>query len=312
MLNNLVKKSKTPGISATMVLDSRAPSGARLSTIELEAPRFILAEINTHKMLSRGSASSRAVPTSKMLTRVETEPAEPAYWGKNQPGMVADVEMQGEELAQAKRVWAQLREQAIAGVRTLANLGLHKQLANRPVEPWMRHRMITTATEWRPILALREHPHAQPEFRELAMCIRELLEDSTPRELEELEPHAPYVTGYDEDKVKDLSLKRGLPRLVEMVSIARCARVSYLNHDGVQDIEADIPRYDKLLESGHMGPMEHVAYALTSESWRRIATAAAQEWVERRVPVGNFWGWLQYRKVLDHEHDIAMTWGRKA
>ena len=303
-----VKRSRTPGISATMVLDSRGPNGARLSTIELEAPRFILAEINTHKMLSRGSASSRAVSVPRMMAKVSSEPAEPVFWGENQVGMSADHELTGSRLDEAKRIWSAMREMALQGVQRLHELGLHKQLANRPIEPWMRHRMITTATEWRPILALREHKAAQPEFRELARCVSDLLNDSTPQELDVLAPHVPYVTGYDEAEVIKEGERLGIPRLREMVSVARCARVSYLYHDGVQRIEDDIPRYKKLLEMGHMGPMEHVAYALGEESWRKIATGAAQAWIEDRVPVGNFWGWLQYRKTLLDEHNIALTW----
>jgi hypothetical protein len=56
-----------------------------------------------------------------------------------------------------------------------------------------------------------------------------------------------------------------------------------------------------------MSPFEHVAQALGVQQWHRIAKSAAEKWVEHGVPVGNFWGWLQYRKMLEDEHDFSIV-----
>lgn len=302
---SLTVSSKFPGIRATIVLDSIGPNGARLTTIEAEAPRIILAEVNTHRLLSRGSASSRAVPPTRMMARVREEPAVPVYWGKNQAGMQAEIELEGDELKEAQEVWDELRLKALEGVAKLHSLGLHKQLANRPLETWMRHVMVVSATEWSNLDGLRRHKAAQPEFQELATCIHEALSLSKPQVLKCGEAHLPYVTGYDEEEVGQAGLRLGIDNVKEMVSIARVCRVSYLNHDGNKDIDKDIPRYRTLVESGHMSPTEHVAYALSKEKWEAKAMAAAKAWVYDRIPVGNFWGWEQYRKRLLNEHDFS-------
>ena len=53
-------------ISAKVIADSVCPKGVRMTTMEIEYPRFILAELNTHRMLSKNSASSRAIPVKSM------------------------------------------------------------------------------------------------------------------------------------------------------------------------------------------------------------------------------------------------------
>jgi thymidylate synthase ThyX len=76
-------------IEAKIIADSLNPVGVRLVTFKLTYPRFILAELNTHRVFSRNSASSRAVPIEKMIERVRANPVVPIHWGKNQPGMQA-------------------------------------------------------------------------------------------------------------------------------------------------------------------------------------------------------------------------------
>ena len=80
--------------NAKIVLDSVGPNGARLTTFELSYPRFVHAELMTHRMFSRNSASSRAIPTEKLLARIKEDPAMPVWWGKNQSGMQAREELE--------------------------------------------------------------------------------------------------------------------------------------------------------------------------------------------------------------------------
>lgn len=74
-------------INATIVADSVNPQGDRITTMLVTFPRFILAELNTHRMLSKNSASNRAIPFNKMVEAVQENPFIPIAWQKNHPGM---------------------------------------------------------------------------------------------------------------------------------------------------------------------------------------------------------------------------------
>lgn len=285
---------------AKIVLDSVGPNGARLTTFELEYPRIVHAELMTHRVFSRNSASSRAIPTEKLLARIENDPAIPVWWGKNQAGMQAREELEGEDLIRAKDRW---RSAVLSGVwhaRRLGETGLHKQIANRAAELGMFITVVVTATEFDNFFALRDHAAAQPELADVAGKAHRLWLKSEPNQLLAGSFHLPYVAGYDaEECFREYSLD-GVCR----VSIGRCAAVSYLNQDK-RDPPADIARADKLSAAGHMSPFEHVAQALTADEWKVYARTACELWVRDRVPVGNLWGWRQYRKELPNEHDFS-------
>jgi thymidylate synthase ThyX len=265
-----------------VVLDSIAPNGKRLTTLEVTMPRFLLAQFNTHRSMSRNAASSRAIPTAKMLERVEQYPFVPYEWGTNQRGMQAGPSLAGDAAEQAREIWLACRDEVLAHVRRLHELGVHKQLANRLLEPFMWVTVIVSATEWANFFTLRCHEDAQPEFQKVACMVAEALAGSTPQPVAVGSWHLPYIQP-DE---------RSLPLEVQQqCSVARCARVSYLTHDGKRDIEKDKELYDRLLHGsglGHWSPFEHVA------------TPKAAEGPDPRE--GNFKGWLQYRKMFPNEN----------
>lgn len=272
--------------SAKIILDSRSPDGVQLTTFEVTFPRFILAEFNTHRMLSRNSASSRAIPVKKQLERVRNNPFVPSYWGKNQKGMQAKEEVAHHEAQMAEEIWLTGRDYAVSVAEALLAQGVHKQLANRLLEPYMWQTVLVTATEWDNFLNLRTHPDAQPEFQAVATMMDKLLCDSTPTKLDYGQWHCPLVQPEeqwmsDEEKI--------------LASVGRCARVSYLTHDGVRDVEQDIILAKRLLKSGHMSPFEHVA---------RPAVQADEGWPVSDSFFGNFRGWVQYRKTIPGEENI--------
>jgi hypothetical protein len=84
-MNDFTNTSK-PVVRARILLDSVSSAGIRLTTLEVEFPRYLLAEFNTHRQFSRNFRSSRAVPVERMLTEIEQHPFVPLYFGKNQPG----------------------------------------------------------------------------------------------------------------------------------------------------------------------------------------------------------------------------------
>jgi hypothetical protein len=292
---------------AKVLADSVSPAGHRLTTLEATFPRFVLAEFNTHRVFSRNSASSRAIPIFKQLRRVLDRPYVPIEFGANQPGMQAGTPLEGEARLAAEREWLGARDDAvrrvlalIAGPDTVAPgddllaglerieeiykgeqrpadwLNVHKQVANRLLEPFMWHTVIVTATEWDNFFNLRCHEDAQPEIRRIATAMRAAREASEPAELGFDEWHLPLVRAEDRDQAGSLE------DLIK-VSAGRCARVSYLTHAGERDLDADIGLHDRLLERGHMSPLEHPAQP------------ADDEWC------GNFHGWRQYRKTIAGE-----------
>lgn len=264
--------------SAKILKDSISPLGQRLTTFEVTFPRIVLAEFNTHRMFSRNSASSRAIPVEKMLARVKDDPFIPQYWGKNQKGMQANQEISDDDQAQANFDWLQARDFAVKSAQALAGIGVHKQITNRLLEPFMWHTVIVTATEYQNFFALRCHPDAQPEIRRIAEMVRALYEESLPTQLGFGEWHLPLVQESETD-LFDLGIEA-----VKQVSAGRCARVSYLTHDGKRDPKADIELCERLRSSGHMSPLEHVACAVDTADF-----------------IGNFRGWKQYRKEFAGE-----------
>lgn len=262
---------------AALLLDSISPAGARLSTFELRYPRFMHSEFLTHRMLSRNSASNRAIPTKKLVEAVMDEPAMPVSWGANQPGMQAIERTDEAYIREAKYRWLNARTSACQYAQYLADWGLHKQIANRVLEPFQWMTTIATATSWDNFYTLRRHKDAQPEFKHLADMMWEAQRTSVPRELKPREWHIPFL-GPLEDVTFSLEGQLKL-------SVARCARVSYLNHDGKRDPEEDFKLAERLLESKHMSPFEHQAQVLTNFDGGRCA---------------NFFGWRSYRYYIEN------------
>jgi hypothetical protein len=291
---------------AKLILDSVGPNGARATTFELSMPRIVLAEFNTHRMFSRNAASSRAIPVEKLLKRIEEDPMLPVWWGKNQSGMQASEELVGPGLSAAKASWVLLMKMLVAAARHIGgpDVNLHKQISNRIVEPWMFTTVICTATEWDNAWALRVDPAAQPEFERTMHMAYDAYRSSVPRSLKSGEWHLPYVTGYDEPELRENGHTEDE---LCLISIGRCARVSYLTHDGQRDPKADIalPK-SRLIPSGHMSPTEHPLQAMTASEWAIYGQQLASEWVNNRVPTGNAWGFKQYRKTLKNEHNFAL------
>ena len=269
--------------SARVLLDSVSPAGVRLTTMEARYPRFIHSELLTHRVFSRNSSSSRAVPIRKMIDAVRTDPAMPVWWGRNQAGMQALEEIGDDAQALARTEWQHALEDALAHAERLAasDINLHKQLVNRILEPFAWITVIITATEWANFFTQRTHEDAQPELKHLATLMLAEYRGSVPRELALGEWHTPLILADEEAAVP---LEERLK-----ISVARSARVSYLTHDGSRDHAKDVELYDRLVgggANGHWSPFEHVATPL----------AAGGEWS------GNFRGWQQYRKRFAEEH----------
>ncbi len=298
-----------------IVLDSVAPCGVRLTTFALTYPRFVHAELMTHRIFSRNSASSRAIPSEKMRALVKDHPALPVWWGQNQSGMQARSELSDEQSivtktnefldpielaspkAEAQRLWREARDVMIEYSDRLAKIGLHKQLCNRLTEVWMPITVLVSSTSYANWFHLRDHKDAQPEIQVVATEMHYQYLESTPQRLDAGSWHMPYIHDEDREWATIRAMEDGpdvhqhqtftehTEHYLKKVSVGRCARVSYLSHEGKRELEKDIELHDKLASTaksedpGHFSPFEHVAQALG-----------------RREQIGNFTGWRQYRK----------------
>lgn len=266
------------GFECRIEADSVSPDGIRLTTFVVTFPRFILAEVNTHRMLSRNSASSRAIPVEKRIAQIEADPFIPEQFGSAKKGMQAGEALSGEHADLARRWWMEAAAEAILCAKELANQGVHKQLANRLLEPFAWHTAIISATDWNNFFALRCHPDAQPEFRKIAEMMRDAMAVSVPKPLAWGQWHLPFVSNDDwRYHLDDLKL----------ISAGRCCRVSYETHDGKRDIEADIDLAKRLIGSrpAHASPFEH----------------QATPYLPGDLVRGNFRGWVQFRHEIRGE-----------
>jgi len=313
-------------ISAQVIADS-INDGSRLTTFELTFPRFILAEFNTHRVLSRNSASSRAIPVWKRLVDILNSPFVPLSFGKNKAGMQSAEPVSGGDNEVARRNWLVGRDVAILQAFFLAggrnqilkdskenpraiqvcdqindlsrnyndvmshlramSVGVHKQHANRVLEPYAYHTVIVTGTQWRNFYALRASLMAQPEIQDLAILMAHAHLASVPVKLNLGEWHLPYIFPEDRSEEKD-------PIKLARISSGRSSRVSYLTHDGKRELGADLKQSDDLQGSGHTSPFEHPAK--TREENDDVFSN----------PGGNFGNkWTQFRKMLPDEYDFS-------
>lgn len=273
-------------IQARIIKDSISINGNRLISIETKAPKFLDAEIEKHRMISSNSSSSRAIPVNKTL---EMKPYIPEDVRLNERGMQGYTSLDEEEYKQ----WAK-------EVETLYNLvssyvavwddrhNIHKQHLNRFLEPFKLQTKIMTANKevWDYFLSLRDSPDADPNVQDLARKIKSAINGSKPVELSYTEWHLPYV---DSTSHKDA-----------YISAARCARTSYVTHEGKETTpDEDKNLADFLLSARHLTPFEHQAtpYSPFDSSCRSTEYKVYVK--EAHVYSGNFKEWLQYRQSLE-------------
>lgn len=266
-----------------IIEDSLAPSGVRLTTFRLHYPRYVHAELMTHRVFSRNASSSRATSVTSHLKELKDWPVYPHRWGKNQAGMQPGEDVDAETAEKMHTIWTEMMDHCREGVQKLHNLGLHKQWANRPLEWFSWIDVVVTATDWDNFFALRCHPLAMDEIRILAEQMRDAMADNKPKERpyvpgDSFGWHLPFVT------LGERLNHSSAPRLLAKLSAARCARVSYVLRDGTSSIEKDLELFERLAGADpmHASPMEHQAFAMSFPT-----------------KIRNFEGWTQHRHILE-------------
>lgn len=310
-------------VLADSVTKNRRGRPVRVTTLQVTFPRFILAEFNTHRLFSRNSASSRAIPVKNRVKQVRETPFVPESFGKNKSGMQAAEVLSDEASRKAEEIWLRTALHAAQGAEDLdaEDVKTHKQHANRVIEPWAWHTVVVTSTYWENFFALRAHPAAQPEMQITARMMKAAMDKSTPRELGVGDWHIPYLdavavvfaSAWERER-----MERGEPPVdvdVEvMISVARCAAVSYERQTMNKSIDGYVQRHDELKGSGHWSPFEHQVKVANDEEVLRYAhwkctnpelygndsTTEPLHFEPDRI--GNLEvPWLQYRKMIPGE-----------
>lgn len=276
-------------ISAKVIADSINSAGKRCTSFLVVFPRIVLAEANTHRALSKNSASSRAIPFHKMLAMVQDNPFIPIRWMKEHKGMQGTEYFTDLKDIQACEIaWLKGRNAAVENAIALSELGVTKQIVNRQLEPYMWHTVILTGTDFDNYFALRAHAAAEIHIQDLAYKMLDAYNASTPKSLKSDEWHIPFGDTFDDVRVQEQMLK--MPEgytedhVKVMIATARCARVSYLNFEGKDDYSADVKLHGELSKMGHWSPFEHCAQAVPG------------------IQSGNFNGFKQYRKFFPEEN----------
>jgi hypothetical protein len=301
-------------IKAEIVADSINPTGNRLTTYRLYYPRCIHSEVMTHRVFSRNSASSRAIPIERMIQRVLDDPFIPK-WSIAQQGMMVTEEFTGDATAFPEATWKAAMAKSIVLARELADYQVAKSVVNRLLEPWMHIEVVLSGTEFNNFFTLRDDAAAEPHLRELAHMMKELRANNEPvlrepmglRICQALYSALLKVAAVDNLRWYNDDERWHLPfisdtqraiyqagchtaQIVALVkeSVAHAAWVSYGNIDGKPGFtQDDVDRvYDKLVGSQpiHASPAEHVAVACDGPHRH-----------------GNFTGWCQWRMFLPNQ-----------
>lgn len=291
-------------VHVTILADSIHPkTNKRITTFELEYPRFILSELNTHAMLCKNSMSSRAVPVKTMLEQVCQNPAMPVRFGQNKPGM-QDHGSEHDNLIfedymayTPRRYWVKCAREISEMAQVYADHGYHKQIANRLIEPFQRMKTVLTATEFANFFHLRNHSDADPTFAELAAAMQGALIQSEPRTLKFGQWHAPYYANGVYDPSDEVSLADALA-----ISVSCCAQVSYRRNDASLEKARSI--FKKLLSDArmHASPFQHQAtpidYDSIQDTW---PLGVSHQDKNGRLWSAQFQDFIMYRKTFENE-----------
>lgn len=291
-------------IEVKPILDSIIDYKNRITTFEVNVPLLTWVQLLTHRDFSRNAASNRAIPTKKLLQSANFIPEK---WPLNDKGMSPSEFISEDKEKDAIETWEILRRAAIGAADTFNSLGVHKEIANRVLAPFIYIKGIITSTKWDNFITLRTHETTQYETRVVADKIKQYFEENKRELVPNRDMHLPYVEAGEEFK----SLTDAY-----MISAARCARVSYMTHDGKRDLKEDALLSLRLLQDGHMSPFEHIALSETSVQHLIHHRVLQHHWENSH---GNFSvGVNQFRKLIEPQMnaqavimDIEKVYGEK-
>lgn len=281
----LIKERVLSQCKATVIAHSKSSvTGKEIVTFELEFPRIILAEFNTHNALSKNASSSRAIPVPTMLKQVRENPAFPVRFGAANAGMqdkgthesyviMPDPDDLGEYyFATNEDAWRQSAIVAADLAEAFHDAGYAKQICNRLIEPFQMMKVVMTATELNNFFWLRDHEAADPTIAELARKIKKACRHSEPVVLQPGSWHVPYYNSGDWTPSGFLSAGRDVQvdrfgndlEHALIISASCCAQVSYRKlDDTIEKARGVVARLNLKGEEPdqpvHASPLEHQA-----------------------------------------------------
>lgn len=319
--------NRLTNIKVKVLKDSISKKGHRMTTYELEYPRFLHCELLTHRDLSRNCSSSRAIPISSMVKYTEDNMAMPVYWGKKKKGMQATEEV---DLLTSRNLWLEAYQSAVTSLKKMDDADLHKQIANRIIEPWQMMKVVVTATNFENFWNLRFHQDTLPEFVYLVQKMHKAMQESVPTLLRHGEWHLPYVEinttenpeetyyfVYDVDESGTETDGYMYERRVsledaKLISSGRCAIVSYrtdsVDGDKAKSISGGMSNSDVV----HASPFEHQGTPMHFPMWSMDGsidinlTDDVETWEKGITHMkrtgelcsGNLVGFIQHRHLL--------------
>ena len=287
-------------ITAKIIADSINPRGTRITTFELVYPRMVHSELMTHRMFSRNAASSRAIPVKTMLELIESDPAMPVHWGKNQAGMQADEELNDLDKAAVQGLWLEAAKQVVSIAKIMDGIKAHKQVINRITEPFQHMKLVVTATSYENWFWLRNHKDSDPTIDLLANRMKVAYDKSLPWKLSYGQWHLPYVDQVHSENYQLLT-EAGKKITIEqalMISASCCAQVSYRKTDG--SLEKAELVFKRLIDAEpvHASPVEHQAMCFDADYyWPEGITHRDRYGVYYS---GNLCDWIQYRQLIQN------------
>lgn len=293
---------------ATVIADSLSPDGVRLTTFQVTYPHAIHKDIMTHRMLSRNFQSFRAYPPEKVIEIIQRDPFIPEAFAKRVKGMEQGEAVGSEMQAYLLGRWKAHIQNTIDLAKYMLTQDIAKQQINFLLQDFTWITGIITATEWDNFWALRADPTEvgslpRPEVQKIAKMMKQAYLESDPgTPIEYSQWHLPLMRPEDFQAYEiapDAPWYEGDWETLAKISAGRCARVSYLTHDGERDPEADIALADRLMSNGHMSPFEHQARPAESRDCN------TQPYLPDIEFFGNFRGWVQYRKGIPHESNYG-------
>jgi len=325
--------NRETNISAKVICDSISEQGIRLTTFEIEYPRIVMSEFNTHRAVSKNSSSSRAIPVSKMLEHTKSINLKPIYFGSKKSGMQAGDELVGEDLQYAKSTWGSALHSMVHSAKILDDCGVAKEVCNRLVEPFQLVKVVCTATDWDNFFNLRLHPDADPNICMLAYKMYQAMQESKPIKLKAGEWHLPYVEivnavkGDKNEPCKAYCHPNGydfltLEQAIKL-SAASCASVSYRT-EGMTLEKAD-KIFDMLIKAEvvHSSPLEHCATPVKPKFNElgkvRVNCSEPQSWEDGITHMnkqgelcsGNLRGFIQYRHLLPNNTSWSFNYNER-
>lgn len=299
-------------LNAIILADSVNSVEAEHRATTILFPRFpyrLIQEIGTHRQLDpqglhslnpfgvefgRNSASSRAMPVSKVIERIELDPYVP-HWTRANKGMQGIDDLNGDEALERTRIWTTAMKLAFGHAIALEAIHSSKQDCNALLLPFMRIPIIVTGTEWGHFFGLRTEAGTHPDFRAIALEAQSLYESSTPNRLSPGEWHIPWIKEDEWEKSVRDRLK---------ISTARSAWLSYAAHDqDATDFKA-FTKHDELLVNKHLSCFEHQLIA-TEESDDYSRFHSFLPGTGKLAHTRNLNGFISYRALIEDGVDIC-------